>query len=111
MAESQRLTGRRCRIHGAREAAARCPGCARYFCRECVTEHEDLALCAECISSRTAPKTGGVRWHRRFILRPVAVLLAIVVAWLYFLLLGWATMEIPRRFHSEPLISSLEDEQ
>ena len=111
MAEPQRLTGRRCLIHGAREAAARCPGCARFFCRECVTEHEDLALCAECIGSRKAPKAGGARWHQSVILRPVAVLLAIVVAWLYFLLLGWATMELPRRFHSEPFVVSLEDEQ
>lgn len=53
---------------------------------------------------------GGVRWHRRFVLRPAAVLLAIVVAWLYFLLLGWVTMEIPGRFHSEPLVPPLEEE-
>ena len=110
MAESQGLTSRRCQIHAGREAAARCPACARYFCRECVTEHEDRALCAECLGTRTVRPAGGSRWARRFVLRPAAVLLAIAVAWLYFLLIGWATMEIPGRFHNEPPVLPLEDD-
>src|SRR6266576_2922250 len=38
-----------CWNHEAREAVCRCPGCARPFCRECVTEHEARLLCAQCL--------------------------------------------------------------
>ena len=40
------LVHQRCFNHMLREAVACCPECRRYFCRECVTEHEDKVLCA-----------------------------------------------------------------
>lgn len=110
MAETEHLTRRRCRRHATREAAARCPVCRRYFCRECVTEHQDLALCVDCLAERVKSQRPGGSWRRDFILRPLATLLAMVVAWLFFVLIGWATMEIPGDFHSEPETATLEQE-
>ena len=39
--------------HAAREAAARCPACGEFFCRECVVEHAGKPLCASCLASIT----------------------------------------------------------
>jgi len=44
----------RCFYHDFREAACRCPICQRYFCRECVTEHDDRVLCVECLKTIVA---------------------------------------------------------
>jgi hypothetical protein len=43
----------RCWHHDHRQAACRCVGCGRSFCRECVTEHGERYFCAECLT-RTA---------------------------------------------------------
>ena len=43
------LTFQRCFNHAAREAVARCPACGHYFCRECITEHDDRVICAACL--------------------------------------------------------------
>ncbi len=43
------LWTQRCQFHALREAVARCPECQRYFCRECVTEHDERLLCASCL--------------------------------------------------------------
>ena len=45
------LAHQRCFNHALREAAARCPGCGNFFCRECVTEHDDRVLCAACLET------------------------------------------------------------
>ena len=50
-----RLTRTRCFIHASRAAVARCPRCGRYFCRECVTEHEGRVICASCLRRLTEP--------------------------------------------------------
>lgn len=48
-----------CHRHPQREAAARCPECARFFCRECVTEHEGKLVCASCLAKEAAADAGG----------------------------------------------------
>jgi hypothetical protein len=45
----QNLLLQRCFNHGMREAAARCPECGRFYCRECITEHDDRVLCSACL--------------------------------------------------------------
>jgi len=44
------LAHQRCFNHVQREAVARCPQCRGYFCRECITEHDDRVICAGCLS-------------------------------------------------------------
>jgi hypothetical protein len=39
----------RCLHHHEREAVARCPECGHYFCRECITEHDERVICASCL--------------------------------------------------------------
>ncbi len=88
----------RCFYHESREAACRCPICRRYFCRECVTEHDDRLLCVEClktiVAGQAAPR-GGVRRVLRGLL-PVA---GILMAWLFFYFIGRTLLLIPAAVH------------
>jgi hypothetical protein len=43
------LVHQRCFNHATREAVARCPQCSQFFCRECITEHDDRVICAACL--------------------------------------------------------------
>ena len=74
----------RCFRHDGREAAARCPGCRRYFCRECVTEHDGRLLCAACVAGTVSrPRREGVL--RRAMLGPAAAATGLLAAWgLYY---------------------------
>ena len=36
-------------VSSTREAVARCPECTQFFCRECITEHDDRVLCSACL--------------------------------------------------------------
>ncbi len=90
------LSRMRCANHIGREAVARCPSCARFFCRECVTEHEDRLLCASCISKLTrhaepARYTG--------MGKIVLLFFAVVGAWLFFYWMGELLLLLPTSFH------------
>ena len=43
------LSQQRCFLHATREAVARCPRCERFYCRECITEHDGRIICAACL--------------------------------------------------------------
>jgi hypothetical protein len=92
------LHARRCARHVNREAAARCPGCGEFFCRECVVEHDGKLLCASCLArsaktARRAPRSfAAVR-------RAGTTLAAAVVLWLLFYALGAVLVRIPPDFH------------
>src|SRR5271168_210804 len=88
----------RCFHHEFREAASRCPMCHRYFCRECVTEHEDRVLCAECLKKAVAGEKAAGGGLRRVLgaLFPVAGLL---MAWLFFYVVGRTLQLIPVEVH------------
>jgi hypothetical protein len=88
----------RCFNHAAREAAARCPQCGRFFCRECVTEHEGRVLCAACVRlSVRVPLFQRSGW--RLTLRAGSMLGSFLLAWLFFYLFGMVLLQIPSSFH------------
>jgi hypothetical protein len=95
----------RCFNHEFREAASRCPICRRYFCRECVTEHEDRVLCVKCLRKEVARQTMAAGGFRRALskLLPVAGLL---MAWLFFYVLGRTLLSIPVAVHDGTLWGS-----
>ena len=94
------LVHQRCFNHAEREAAARCPKCRHYFCRECITEHDDQVICANCLR-KLAP--GGIRprksraWTNSMALGRCA--LGLLVAWFFFYLLGESLLALPASFH------------
>ena len=59
------LAHQRCFHHSLREAVARCPECRQFYCRECVTEHDDRMFCAACLRKRSvvaAPARRSFAW-------------------------------------------------
>jgi hypothetical protein len=95
----------RCFHHEFREAASRCPICLRYFCRECVTEHDDRVLCAECLKKLVARETVRTTALRR-VLRGLLPIAGLLMAWLFFYALGRTLLLIPAAVHDGTLWES-----
>lgn len=92
----------RCRRHAFREAVARCPICRGYFCRECVTEHDDKVICSDCLrqlSGKTLSKPKRLQW----IGRGISAAAGFFVLWLSFYYLGQLLLSIPSDFHEGTL--------
>jgi hypothetical protein len=88
----------RCFNHARREAVARCPGCRRFYCRECVTEHDDRLMCAACITT-AAPQVAKPRCTWRLVAALAQAALGFVIIWLGFFLIGQTLLEAPSQFH------------
>jgi len=90
------LVHERCANHPSREAAARCPECRRFYCRECVTEHQGRMMCTVCVARLESTARQG---------SPDAVWIAfaalgILFAWWLFYYLGMNLARIPSTFHN-----------
>ncbi len=95
--EYQVIALERCTNHVSREAVARCPECGRFFCRECISEHEGRVICAFCLK-RLSTET--VRRYRLTgVVRTAQVLVGILLLWSSFYLLGKVLLTIPSSFH------------
>lgn len=94
------LAQSRCFQHVSREAVARCPACARFHCRECVTEHDGRMICRSCLDALLASEvqaTGGFfRNLRGWLFAGAGYLLAVYV----FYKIGRLLLSIPSEFHS-----------
>jgi hypothetical protein len=92
------LASKRCANHWQREAAARCPECGRFFCRECVTEHEDRILCAACVKNLVS---GSKKTSTpvTVLFRTIQVLIAFFVLWIFFYSIGRTLLLLPDEFH------------
>src|SRR5438445_4650392 len=96
------LAHQRCFNHALREAVARCPECGRFFCRECVTEHEDRVICTDCLKKLARlpllkrPAFAGL-------LRAGQAALGLLVAWFFFYLVGSILVALPTEFHEGTL--------
>ena len=88
----------RCYNHLNREAAARCPECARVFCRECVSEHDDRVICAACLK-RLGAKAAPRAYSFSGILRLAGALLGLATAWFCFYQFGQVFLSLPTSFH------------
>ena len=92
------LTQQRCLNHSEREAAARCPECSHYYCRECATEHDGRVICASCLKKLAEEK--------KTQLAPMASLgrlaggmTGFLLVWLLFYMIGLGLAGLPSEFH------------
>ncbi|MBU1171784.1 MAG: rhomboid family protein [Proteobacteria bacterium] len=100
------LSEQRCSNHGLREAVARCPDCGRYFCRECITEHEEQVLCRDCLSA----KNHGGLTHKKNLMGLGSLFSfagGLMVIWLFFFYFGRFLLSLPASFHEGTLWKSL----
>ncbi len=92
------LVTQRCLHHPVREAVARCPECAQFFCRECITEHDDRVICSSCLKKLTT-KTAAKRRSLAPFGRVIVAFTGLLVAWIFFFLIGRLLVNIPSSFH------------
>jgi hypothetical protein len=96
------LAAQRCFNHAQREAAARCPQCGRFFCRECLTEHDDRVICAACLKNLARPPLLERRGVTA-VLRTAQCLASVLALWLFFYVLGDRLSQLPSTFHESSL--------
>ena len=92
------LTHQRCFHHSLREAVARCPECRQFYCRECVTEHDDRMFCAACLRKRSvvaAPARRSFAWAVLLVQSAIGFTLV----WLFFYFFGAMLLSVPSSFH------------
>jgi len=92
------LLTQRCLNHSTREAVARCPECTHYFCRECITEHDDRVICSSCLRKLTV-RTETKRRNLAPLVRIALACGGLVVAWMFFFVIGRLLVNIPTKFH------------
>lgn len=116
--EGTTIARQTCLHHPRREAVARCPECGRFFCRECITEHDFRMICAGCLATlREASRGGEVaapkiarRWWsglRRTVAPVLQLGAAFVLAWWIFLTFGRVLIEVPTELHEGVLLEKL----
>ncbi|MCP4022873.1 MAG: rhomboid family protein [Desulfobacteraceae bacterium] len=99
------LSRQRCFNHAQREAAAVCLECHRFFCRECVTEHEGRVLCVSCLSNQ---KDLGKKQKGSFsVFRLCLFLGSVFLLWFFFYSLGQLLLRLPVSFHEGTLWKDL----
>lgn len=89
----------RCARHQNREAAAKCVLCGKFFCRECVTEHDGRMLCAPCLRSESLPSSAKKKAWSRFPLRLFLAFCSVSLLWIVFYGAGKLLLTVPNRFH------------
>ena len=92
------LVHQRCFQHSLREAVARCPECRHFYCRECITEHDDRVICASCLRKLTI-KTDTVRRSFAWVLPVIQFSVGICSLWFCFYFFGSTLLSIPSDFH------------
>lgn len=93
------LASKRCLAHRDREAAARCPQCEQFFCRECVTEHDDVVICTSCLRKQDRTETKPSRFSLRWLVRLTMGGAGFIFCWIIFIWIGRILLAFPAEFH------------
>lgn len=92
------LVNQRCFFHAQREAALKCPGCGRFYCRECASEHDGRWLCSSCLGkpqeTPTEKRTPGAA-----IFNVVALAISLAFLWMAFMGMGSMLHSVPTPTH------------
>lgn len=87
-----------CLNHPTREAVARCPECKHFYCRECISEHDDRVICAACL--RKVLSAGAQKKYSFALASRLATFcVSLATAWLLFYCVGKILLSIPVALH------------
>jgi len=100
-----KLSARRCFNHVEREAVACCPECRRFFCRECISEHQGRVICARCLATMATGSAVRSRSWKGALLWMMLVAAGLLLCWTWFYYLGSVLLSIPSSFHEGTLWS------
>jgi hypothetical protein len=101
------ITLRCCHHHATREAVARCPGCARFFCRECVSPFDHRLLCAECLAQIARPAAVRAPARPGLLVAALQGVSALILAGCAFYVLGGLLAAMPNQFQVLESIENL----
>ncbi len=101
---SNKLKHTRCEYHGDREAAARCPECSGFFCRECVTEHNGRMLCLKCLRKNLDSLRGKGK-GLGFYMMAAAFLISMMSSWYFFFQISVFLASIPQKYHDGSVVT------
>lgn len=80
---------------------ARCPQCTRYFCRECVTDHDGRLMCRSCLATAAAADVATPRaWGK--IVWPLLAAAGWLLAWFLAYAAGDLLTRVPDSWHGVP---------
>lgn len=96
------LIHQRCFNHAQREAAGRCLSCGKFFCRECLVEHQERLICAACLRGLAKPP---LTRHPalRHLLQGGQILTGLFLLWIIFYMLGKVLLAVPSSVHEGTL--------
>ena len=101
------LASTTCDLHRDRPASARCPSCGRFFCSECITEHDGRLTCARCLQATWDEASGKDEARASSLRRGLTVvvqgLLGLALSWGIFYAVARLLMAIPADFHDGTL--------
>ena len=93
-----------------REAVARCPECQHFYCRECITEHDDRVICAACLR-RLAATTAEAKVRLAWLWALVPCAMGLAVAFLFFYIIGETLLRLPSSFHEGTIWTERSDNE
>ncbi|MCP3921761.1 MAG: rhomboid family protein [Desulfobacterales bacterium] len=92
------ISSSKCHNHLQREAVAVCLKCGRFYCRECVTEHNDQVICSSCLMVKDEPIFKKFKLRKPFIYS-LLFCIGIFSAWIFFFYIGDMLLSLPSDFH------------
>lgn len=93
-----KLANQRCFFHTQREAALKCPGCGRFYCRECASEHDGRWLCSSCIG-KPPQDTAEKASRGAAVKNGIALALSLLFLWFAFQAVGAMLISVPAPTH------------
>jgi hypothetical protein len=94
------LAHSKCFQHLNREAVARCPSCQRFYCRECVTEHEGRMICRPCLDDLLQDDVKESAGIGRLLITWMLAGIGFITTGAFFYFVGRILLAIPSNFHS-----------
>lgn len=91
---------KRCYNHSEREAVGLCRECGSFYCRECITEHDDRLICSDCLKKTRRSVLTKNKYSGKFIFGLQCVT-GFFVSWIFFYYSGKMVIFISDLFAKE----------